>query len=238
MISVFLVEDEFIVREGIKNINWEAHGLSFVGEASDGELAFPLIKKKHPDIVITDICMPFMDGLELSRLIKKELPQTKILILSGHEEFEYAKDAIQIGVEEYLLKPINSDELLQVVRRAADKITEERQAGRRDREDEAGEKERREHAKSLFFSNLIEGRLSMAELLEKARSIGIELAASYYQIMLVKIGRSTFDSYSAAVNEMNDKLQNYISSKSEHMVCFDREPEGEIILFKIGRAHV
>ena len=51
MISVFLVEDEFIVREGIKNINWEAHGLSFVGEASDGELAFPLIKKKHPDIV-------------------------------------------------------------------------------------------------------------------------------------------------------------------------------------------
>ena len=61
MISVFLVEDEFIVREGIKNINWEAHGLSFVGEASDGELAFPLIKKKHPDIVITDICMPFID---------------------------------------------------------------------------------------------------------------------------------------------------------------------------------
>ena len=107
MISVFLVEDEFIVREGIKNMNWEAYGLSFVGEASDGELAFPLIKKKHPDIVITDICMPFMDGLELSRLVKKELPQTKILILSGHEEFEYAKDAIQIGVEEYLLKPIN-----------------------------------------------------------------------------------------------------------------------------------
>lgn len=62
-----------------------------LGEASDGELAFPLIKKKHPDIVITDICMPFMDGLELSRLVKKELPQTKILILSGHEEFEYAK---------------------------------------------------------------------------------------------------------------------------------------------------
>lgn len=113
-----------------------------------------------------------------------------------------------------MLKPINSDELLQVVRRAADKITEERQAGRRDREDEAGEKERREHAKSLFFSNLIEGRLSMAELLEKARSIGIELAASYYQIMLVKIGRSTFDSYSAAVNEMNDKLQIYIFKRN------------------------
>ena len=59
MISVFLVEDEFIVREGIQNINWEAHGLSFVGEDSDGELAFPLIKKKHPNIVNTDKYMPY-----------------------------------------------------------------------------------------------------------------------------------------------------------------------------------
>ena len=231
MISVFLVEDEFIVSEGIKNMNWEAYGLSFVGEASDGELAFPLIKKRKPDIVITDIRMPFMDGLELSRLIKKELPQTKILILSGHEEFEYAKEAIQIGVEEYLLKPINREELLQVVKRTADKILEERKSDLNEPLDEAGEEERREHAKSLFFANLMEGRLSMAELLEKGRNIGIELAASYYQIMLVKIGRSSFDSYSEAVNEMNEKLQNYVSSKSEHMVCFDREPEGKIILF-------
>ena len=68
MVKVFLVEDEFIVREGIKNMNWEAYGLSFCGEASDGELAFPLIKRENPDIVITDIRMPFMDGLELSRL--------------------------------------------------------------------------------------------------------------------------------------------------------------------------
>ena len=80
MVKVFLVEDEFIVREGIKNMNWEAYGLSFCGEASDGELAFPLIKREHPDIVITDIRMPFMDGLELSRLIKKELPEIKIII--------------------------------------------------------------------------------------------------------------------------------------------------------------
>ena len=125
MVKVFLVEDEFIVREGIKNMNWEACGLSFCGEASDGELAFPLIKREQPDIVITDIRMPFMDGLELSRLIKKELPEIKIIILSGHEEFEYAKAAIQIGIEEYLLKPINGDELLQAVNHVAEKIKEE-----------------------------------------------------------------------------------------------------------------
>ena len=126
MIKVFLVEDEVIVREGIKNnIDWEKYGYEFCGEASDGELAFPMICKEKPDIVITDIRMPFMDGLELSRLIKKEQPQIKIIILSGHEEFEYAKAAIQIGIEEYLLKPINGDELLQAVNHVAEKIKEE-----------------------------------------------------------------------------------------------------------------
>ena len=73
MLKVFLVEDEFVIREGIKNnIDWKAHGYEFCGEAGDGELAYPMIQKLRPDIVITDIRMPFMDGLELSRLIRKE----------------------------------------------------------------------------------------------------------------------------------------------------------------------
>ena len=72
MLKVFLVEDEFVIREGIKNnIDWKAHGYEFCGEAGDGELAYPMIQKLRPDIVITDIRMPFMDGLELSRLIRK-----------------------------------------------------------------------------------------------------------------------------------------------------------------------
>ena len=85
MLKVFLVEDEFIVREGIKNIDWEENGYEFVGEASDGELAFPLIQKTRPDIVITDIRMPFMEGLTLSRMFKQALPATEIILLTGHE---------------------------------------------------------------------------------------------------------------------------------------------------------
>ena len=101
MIKVFLVEDEVVIRDAIKNsIDWEQEGYEFVGEASDGELALPMILKEKPDILITDIRMPFMDGLELSRLVKKELPDTNIIILSGYDEFEYAKEAIKIGVEE------------------------------------------------------------------------------------------------------------------------------------------
>lgn len=113
-IKVFLVEDEMVIRRGIKNsIDWEKEGYIFCGEASDGELAYPMIIKEKPDILITDIRMPFMDGLELCKLVKKELPNIKILILSGYDEFDYAKEAIRLGVTEYLLKPISSGKLLE-----------------------------------------------------------------------------------------------------------------------------
>ena len=93
MIKIFLVEDEIAIRKGIKNsIDWGKEGYEFVGEAGDGELAYPMILKTKPDILITDIKMPFMDGLQLSKLVRKELPATKILILSGYDEFEYAKE--------------------------------------------------------------------------------------------------------------------------------------------------
>lgn len=127
MVKVFLVEDEVIVRDGIKkNIDWSGNGLEFVGEASDGELAFPMIQETKPDILITDIKMPFMDGLELSRLVKEHLPDTKIMILSGYDEFEYAKEAIGIGITEYLLKPISGAKLLEAVKKVADIIEKER----------------------------------------------------------------------------------------------------------------
>ena len=128
MIKVFLVEDEVVVRNGIKNgVDWESEGFDFVGEAGDGELAYPIIKEKAPDILITDIKMPFMDGLELSKAVKKDFPNIKIIILSGHNEFQYAKEAIQIGIVEYLLKPISSVKLLETVNVIAQKVRKERE---------------------------------------------------------------------------------------------------------------
>ena len=119
MLKVFLVEDEFVVREGIKNnIDWKAHGYDFCGEAGDGEVAYSMIQKEKPDIVITDIKMPFMDGLTLSRMIKSEFPWIEIIILTGYEDFQFARDAIKIGVSNYLLKPINGETLIRFPRRS------------------------------------------------------------------------------------------------------------------------
>ena len=123
MLKVFLAEDEFVVREGIKNnIDWGAHGYQFCGEAGDGEMAYSMIKEVKPDIRITDIKMPFMDGLTLSRLVKAEFPSIEIILLTGYEDFEYAKEAISIGVASYLSKPISGDNLLKEIGKVAEKI--------------------------------------------------------------------------------------------------------------------
>lgn len=126
MIKVFLCEDEFVVREGIKNlVDWKGNGFEFVGEAGDGELALPLIRELRPDILITDIKMPFMDGLTLTRIIREEMPEVEVVILSGYEEFEYAKEGIKLGVAQYLTKPISAQDLLDELNVLKDKIMEQ-----------------------------------------------------------------------------------------------------------------
>lgn len=231
--KVFLVEDEFIVREGIKNnIDWGANGFEFCGEASDGELAFPMIKKERPDIVITDIRMPFMDGLELSRLIKKEFPNTRIMILSGYEEFEYAKTAIQIGVEEYLLKPINGEELLKAVRRVADKIQEERESAKNFQKYQKDSLENLQNAKRELFNDLISSEPALSEVIDRGRELELELTAGCYNILLLKIQRKQCaESFSERINEITEKVDEFVRSHKHMLICFDREPEGSAYLF-------
>lgn len=187
-IKVFLVEDEVIIRSGVKkSINWEQEGYEFVGEASAGELAYPMILKEKPDILITDIRMPFMDGLELSRLVKKELPDIKILILSGYDEFEYAKKAIKIGVTEYLLKPISAAKLTEVLNAVAETIRQENEEKNLLETYFAEMRENTERDKMRLFEKLLMGDLSMGEILEAGERFGMNLGASCYKIVLFKI---------------------------------------------------
>lgn len=187
MVKVYLVEDEIIIRQSIKNsIDWEKEGYEFVGDASDGELALPVILKEKPDILITDIRMPFMDGLELSRMVKAELPDIKIVILSGYDDFEYAKQAIKIGVAEYLLKPVSSAVLLEHLSEIAEKVRDER-------EDLALKKvyyqemqENEEFIKMKFLGELISGKMSLADAMEKGKRFHMNLSGPFYRIILFK----------------------------------------------------
>ena len=187
-IKVFLVEDEMVIRNGIvKSINWEKEGYRLVGEASDGELAYPMILKEKPDILLTDIKMPFMDGLELSRLVKQELPDTKILIFSGYDEFEYAKEAIRIGVTEYLLKPVSSEQLLEVMRRISKQIEQDREEREMLRQYQEDMKENVERERQNFFSHVIRGEVSIGEAVKNGKKYGMDLSAGFYSIILFKI---------------------------------------------------
>ena len=187
-IKVFLVEDEMVIRNGIvKSINWEKEGYRLVGEASDGELAYPMILKEKPDILLTDIKMPFMDGLELSRLVKQELPDTKILIFSGYDEFEYAKEAIRIGVTEYLLKPVSSEQLLEGMRRISKQIEQDREEREILRQYQEDMKENVERERQNFFSHVIRGEVSIGEAVKNGKKYGMDLSAGFYSIILFKI---------------------------------------------------
>ena len=127
--KVFLADDEIVVREGIReSFPWDETPYTLVGEAPDGEMALPMIRDTNPDIVITDIKMPFMDGIELCRILRTQMPWIGIIVLSGYDEFEYARQCIQLGVREYLVKPINSENLREVLDKVSKQLSDERKA--------------------------------------------------------------------------------------------------------------
>ena len=113
---VLLADDEAEIRQGIsRKIDWAAQGFELAGEAENGAEALELAEQIRPDVVLTDIKMPFMDGLELCRRLRRELPAAKLVVFSGFDDFEYARQAVSMGVSEYIMKPVNARELENVL---------------------------------------------------------------------------------------------------------------------------
>lgn len=215
MLKIFLAEDEVIVRETIKRmIPWENLGFELVGEAADGEMALPLLIRQQPDLLITDIKMPFMDGLTLARLAKKEVPGLKVVILSGYDDFNYAKQAINIGVEDYLLKPITKNALIErlteIRSRYEDEKTQREYYEKFHREMQAYEK----NSSRDFFEALVSGSLDMMELYKRAEKLGLDIVAESYNILIFTMNcnedfsgqREGYSSWEAESLEMLEKF--------------------------------
>ena len=226
-IKVFLVEDEMVIRRGIKNsIDWEKEGYIFCGEASDGELAYPMIIKEKPDILITDIRMPFMDGLELCKLVKKELPNIKILILSGYDEFDYAKEAIRLGVTEYLLKPISSGKLLEALNGVSESIRREKEDKDLVRKYMEEMRENTEHEKQKFFEQMIAGNLSMADALETGKKYEMCLSAGMYNLLLFRFTLGEENRKSGELLGEAEYAIEKLTERLEYVFEFQRGVEG------------
>lgn len=126
-IKIIIIDDEYLIRELIKNcVSWDEIDVDIVGEASNAAEGLSLISKNKPDIILTDICMPGPDGLDMSKSILEKYPDIKVIIITGYDEFEYAKRSIKLGVSDFILKPINDEELKSSVLKLKEEILEER----------------------------------------------------------------------------------------------------------------
>ena len=165
MYTLLLVDDEEEVMQVIaRKVKWEKLGFSVIGHANSGLKALEMLEETQPDVVMTDIKMPYMDGLELCSHIKEKYPATKILLFTGFDDFEYAKEAVHLEIEEYILKPLNAAEITGVFERLKNKLDQEINEKR------STELLKKYYADSLpllqanFYSMLIEGRIPEEEL--------------------------------------------------------------------------
>ena len=124
MATLMIVEDESFERNALKNsIDWELIGVKVIGEAANGAQGLNLAMELKPDIILTDVSMPVMNAIEMTERIRKILPETKILFISSYDDFEYARQGIELNIFSYMAKPVNEMLLLRNVKKAVDQIT-------------------------------------------------------------------------------------------------------------------
>ena len=179
--KVILVDDEEEVIDVIKQkIAWDQLGFQVVGSATNGVKALELVEKTQPDVVITDIKMPYMDGLELSKRLNDDYRNIHIIIFTGFDEFEYAKEAVHLEVEEYMLKPINSQELTECLKRVKNSLDVEREEKLNVQKLENYFNDVLPILQTNLFVSLIEGRVDEGEYSKFVDSYKIDFRGPYY----------------------------------------------------------
>ena len=221
---LLVADDEYWIREQLRIlVDWGSYGIEFLEPAVDGEDAYEKIVQMHPDIVITDINMPFICGVELVRRIKKEYPQIVTLILSGYSDFEYVRDSLTAGAADYILKPIEKMELIKAFTRALDLINTQKML----------EKEKKVHRESLLRATSALNDREFSELIihkkENYSSLGMEHLIPQmdednkgYCFMLIKINQinSLGEIFHYDVNLLSYTIKQRIRDKLREQVLF------------------
>lgn len=182
MYKVLIVDDELKIREGLaKVIDWKENDFIVIAQAGDGREALDIYNEKKPSLVVTDIKMPEMDGLELIAQLKKINPNVNIIILSGYDDFEYAKKAIKYGVDSYILKPVDEMELCaelgKIKQRIESRLTNKKLQSKKE-----------ESLRNYYFLKLINGGLNEQEALKEANACNVEFAeGTSYCVCLIDI---------------------------------------------------
>jgi two-component system response regulator YesN len=190
MIPVVIVDDEYLLRKLIaRSVDWESLGFNIIGEAKDGEEAYETVQALHPQLVLIDINLPFIDGLELARMINKHDPTIKMIILTGHADFGYAKEAVSAGVMRYLLKPIQSEELTEALMEVKKNLIEKDKEQKYIQRLETNVRESYPILLNNFLYSMLmsEFRVSESIVEEKLAYFNLELESNRLFIIVVEI---------------------------------------------------
>lgn len=235
MIKVFLAESYKTVLDKAKeDTAWENEGYILAGAAGSGEEAYAKILEEKPDIVITNIDLPVIGGFELIRMIKEACPDIKVIILSEHESFDYVRQAIALGVSDYLLKPVSAEALFESLNKIKAVIYDEK--SRSNSEKKGGTLESDETALKKFslLNDLIQGEITPEEADRRSDEIGIQLGAGIYRVMIFKVWCRHEEH---GTEEQTEEISRRIESCAENVfgdkaICFRNGSDRRFILMK------
>lgn len=224
--KIIIVDDEEEIRLGVrKKINWEEYGYEVVGDAENGQEALELAEKLKPDVIMTDIKMPFLDGLQLAKKVGEIIPSTKIIIFSGSDDLEYAHKAIKLNVAQYVLKPINSVELIEVLVSLKEKLDKE-----------YNEKRDIEVLQNYYIDTIpvireqylvsaLEGRITKEQWEQDAKRLGLDFLDKYLTVAIIGLDgkKSLEDNYEDNIGLVLISIKNIIDevlNKSSNFISF------------------
>lgn len=228
MYQIFVVEDELLIRQSIRGLVENMGGpYAFCGEASDGEMALAMMQDLMPDIMLTDIKMPFLDGFELIRHAKAMMPWLKIIIISGYDEFESAQRAISLGVDLYLLKPIKAADLTAAIEKVAIELEQSRRA---DALPTGYTSDELQHALyQHFMQQLLFTPTPTSQLLSRASSLKLEMVHPYYQIVLFHFDVPAHWQQRAMKLLNDERAALYYFGGSEHLALLNFAKTKEVL---------
>jgi len=239
MYKLMIVDDEEIIRNGLVNsINWSMHGYSVVAVAENGKKALEAAKSVKPDIILTDIYMPIMDGIEFTKEVRKLYPEVIVIFLSGYNEFTYAQKAIEVGIFRYLTKPIMEEELLLVLGEASKDLEHKELEKHQISKLKALIRDSLPLLKERFFLNLVKGVFSEREIHNKLDYFGISIEASHFFCMIISMDEYFILSENQSESDLNllkfaiQNISEEVLSEIGSTVFFFEEKRNEIgVLF-------
>lgn len=249
MLKVVVVEDEELLRMGLTNFfDWGAYGFELVGEAGNGLKGLEIVREKRPDLVITDIKMPHMSGIEMAETLMQEMPDLQILIISGYDDFEYAKRAIKAGVAEYILKPIKMDNLKEAIAGIQKKLNEREKAKREIEQLKHSHAQSRKANRAALYAKVLIHRAEIDDVTagHEPKEEGLQdrvcqaglVAIKNFSVLYMDCDYSTQMEHDHALQRLVDECLSSALNE-EQRACVDvlRVTHGERVFCITGKSH-